>query len=89
MEELKVLLTEILSRLSSIDEKQAETSNKQALMNEVQVRHEENLQEHMRRTALLEKEFKPVHKHVHQVRGAIIFLAAATPIAVAIWIALQ
>lgn len=36
-------------------------------MHEVQVRHDENLKEHMKRTAMLEDELKPIKKHVDKV----------------------
>ena len=42
------------------------------------VRQEENLKEHMRRTALLEEEVQPIKAHVHQLRGAGKFLALAS-----------
>lgn len=44
------------------------------------VRQEENLREHMRRTTLLEQEFKPVKAHVEQVRGAGKFIAVLATI---------
>lgn len=62
MQEIKNTLKAIFEKLEQIDEKQAGMSS-------VQVRHEENLREHMRRTDLLEKEFKPVREHVLQMRG--------------------
>lgn len=36
----------------------------------------EDLQEHMRRTNLLEAQIKPIEKHVHMMQGAMKFLGA-------------
>jgi len=84
MREIKETLDKIFLKLETIDEKQA-------AMSEVQVRHEENLREHMRRSDLLEQEFKPVKKHVEQVRGGLRLLAALVPVAAAVaaWLALK
>lgn len=38
------------------------------------VKHDMNLQEHMRRTAMLEEELKPVRRHVYMVQGVGAFL---------------
>lgn len=46
-------------------------------MHEVQVRHDENLKEHMRRTELLETELKPIKKHVDKVSTVGQFLLGA------------
>lgn len=48
---------------------------------EIQVKHEENLKEHMRRTALLEKEVKPIVKHVAMVKGAGVLLSILAVVA--------
>lgn len=55
------LLIKLDSRLDSVDS--------------TLVKHDENLKEHMRRTELLEAEFKPVRKHVHMVQGVGAFIA--------------
>ncbi len=73
MQEIKDTLNRIFNKLEAIDEKQA-------IMGEVQVKHEENLREHMRRTELLEQELRPVKKHVEQVRGASKLIAALVPV---------
>lgn len=84
MQEIKDTLDKIFNKLETIDEKQA-------TMAEVQVKHEENLREHMRRTEILESEFAPVSKHVQQVRGAAKLLAALIPVAglIIAWLALK
>lgn len=84
MNEFKELFNTIVDKLNSIESKQSE-------MVEVQVRHEVNLKEHMRRTALLEEEFKPVRNHVLQVRGALKVFMAIIPLAgvIAAYLALR
>jgi len=67
MKEVQSALNKIEDKLSSIDN--------------TLVRQEENLKEHMRRTDILEKEFKPVKSHVDQVRGAGKLIALASLIA--------
>lgn len=56
------------------------------------VRQEANLEEHMRRTELLEQEILPIREHVHQLRGVLKFIgilsAIATIVAVLIGIKL-
>lgn len=47
-----------------------EQSETLSTIKETLVLNTQSLQEHMRRTALLEKEIKPLVKHVEQVRGA-------------------
>lgn len=46
-------------------------------MHEVQVRHDENLKEHMRRTEILESELKPIKNHVDKVTTIGQFLLGA------------
>ena len=82
MREIKDTLDRIFHKLDTIDEKQASIA-------EVQVKHEENLREHMRRTEMLEDELVPVSKHVQQVRGALKILAVLIPLAITAWIALK
>jgi len=77
MKEIKDTLVHIYNKLETIDEKQASIA-------EVQVRHEENLREHMRRTELLEQEFHPVRRHVEQLRGAGKLTAFTLPLLIAI-----
>ena len=48
---------------------------------EIQVKHEANLQEHMRRTVILEKEMRPMVKHVMMVKGAGAFIGLLAVIA--------
>ena len=63
VKEIKDTLIAIFNKLEDIDKKQE-------AMGSVQVKHEANLKEHMRRTELLEEEVDPISKHVEQVRGA-------------------
>ena len=47
----------------------------------VQIRQEQNLREHMRRTEILEDQMKPVSRHVTMVKGAIALIALLGTIA--------
>lgn len=75
------MMKEIKETLKLIFEKLDQINEKQATMTETQIRHEENLKEHMRRTELLENEFHPVREHIIQVRGAVKVLMGLVPIA--------
>jgi hypothetical protein len=43
-------------------------------MERIQIRHEANLVEHMKRSRQLEEEFKPLQKHIHMVQGVGAFI---------------
>ncbi len=76
MKEIVDKLSQLDTRLDSIDQ--------------TLVRQEENLKEHMRRTAMLEKQIKPVISHVEQVKGAgklIAILSLVATVATAIFLA--
>ena len=47
----------------------------------ISIKQEENLREHMRRTELLEKEIRPIAKHVTMVKGAAALIALLATIA--------
>lgn len=63
MKEIKDTLERIFTKLEDIQKEQKGSK-------EVQIKHQASLEEHMRRTELLEEELKPVKTHVEQVRGA-------------------
>lgn len=78
------LLEKMDTRLTRIEERQAES-------NQVQVRHEENLKTHMNRSAaaeeaikLLRSEIKPVKAHVLRVQTVLKALAWVGALAVGI-----
>jgi hypothetical protein len=50
-------------------------------MAETLVKHDANLAEHMRRTALLEQEISPIKKHVYMVQGVGAFIGLLALIA--------
>lgn len=56
MKEITDVLSKIEDRLDSIDK--------------TLVKQETNLEEHMRRTEIMEDKINPIEAHVHQMRGA-------------------
>lgn len=61
----------VLSKLDKLDSKIDSTNDRLNSMDKTLVKQEENLKEHMRRTAILEEGLKPVQKHVTRVEGAL------------------
>lgn len=62
--------------MSQVIEKLDKLDDRLDSMDKTLVKQEVNLKEHMRRTALLEDELKPVKKHVSHVEGAFKLLGA-------------
>jgi hypothetical protein len=50
-------------------------------IHEVQIKQQASLDEHIRRTAILEKQISPIQKHVHMVQGVGAFLGVMALIA--------
>ena len=50
-------------------------------MKEIQIKHEANLLEHMRRTELLEIEVKPLVKNMNMVKGAGVLIGVIATLA--------
>lgn len=77
-------MKEILAR---IEQKVEKIDDHLASMDKTLVKQEANLEEHMRRTELLEEQHKhfetelePINAHVNQVKGVIKLLAFIVPI---------
>ena len=70
--------------MKKLEEKIDRIIESQSEMNETLIRQEENLKEHMRRTAMLEEEVKPIVKHVAMVKGAGILVGVLATLA-SIW----
>lgn len=54
----------------SVEQKLAQIERSIAAIDKTLAINTEHLKEHMRRTAIIEKEMQPVVKHVEQMRGA-------------------
>lgn len=78
---MRKIIGEDMKRLEDKIDKIIQT---QIEMNETLIRQEENLKEHMKRTAILEEEVKPIVKHVAMVQGAGV-LGAVLATAASIW----
>ncbi len=70
-----ITIKRIFKEFDKLNEKQDAQSEILAALNVVTAKQEVNLQEHMRRTELLEQEVLPIKSHVEQVRGVGKFLA--------------
>lgn len=73
--------------LNKIDSKIDKLDDRMDTMDKTLVRHEENLKEHMRRSAaneeaveILRQEMKPVQAHVQFVKNVLIFLGASASV---------
>lgn len=58
-------------RLDRIETKLDDTNEKLGSIDSTLAAQHISLKEHMRRTAMLEKELKPIQKHVSMVQGAL------------------
>lgn len=65
------LMKLIITKIDTLDSKLDKTNEKIHGIDITLVRNTESLEEHMRRTELLEKDIQPIKRHVHMLEGGL------------------